>query len=239
MNIHVNIFKVLVIAITLFTSSCNSLTRNPSEVQILSTESVLKEPQKQTETYENLATASKTETIVLEPTSIEHFGVNPIQNKDILFEYVNVGDHFRFDYLFESHTVTKDYHLVLYKDGQMIITGDKFKQKILSKTEIERFLFELETMGFFSIETNHKDDPTDKLYNFGNDYHTVFDGTFRCVTVNYVKSRTLCAYEPHLDFLIPAMKNIFYYLDNYNPIGVEPYQPDRIILSINEGRENY
>lgn len=123
--------------------------------------------------------------------------------------------------------------LVLYDDGQMIIAGkEPYKQKVLSSGEINRFLSKLETLGFYSLESNQKHDPTDKLYDYGNDYQESFDGVKDCILVNADRSRNLCVYEPDQQFLIPEMKNILKYLEEYKPVGMTPYYPDRIFLSI-------
>ena len=119
--------------------------------------------------------------------------------------------------------------IVLYDDGQMILGGE---QKVLSADEIEMFLSKLDSMGFFSLESNQRHDPTDKLYDYGNNYQKSFDGIKYCILTNAEKSRKLCAYEPDREFLIPEMKNILKYLDEYKPVDMTPYYPDRILLSI-------
>jgi hypothetical protein len=86
-------------------------------------------------------------------------------------------------------------------------------------------------LGFFSIESNQKHDAEDKLYNFGNHYEEVNDGLEYCILANADQSKELCAYEPYMQFLIPEMKNILKYFDEYKPSGLTPYYPDRILLS--------
>jgi hypothetical protein len=116
----------------------------------------------------------------------------------------------------------------------MIIAGESvtYKQKVLSSDEIKWFLSKLERLGFYSLESNQKDDPTDKLYNFGNNYQEFADGLWDCIWVNANRSRNLCVYESYIQFLIPKMKNILKYLDEYEPAGMTPYYPDRIFLTI-------
>ena len=105
------------------------------------------------------------------------------------------------------------------------------KQKILSADGMKRFFSKLDALGFFSLESNQKHDEEDKLYNFGNHYEKVFDGLKYCILVNTDMSRELCAYEPYMQFLVPEMKNILKYFDEYKPAGLTPYYPDRILLS--------
>ena len=124
--------------------------------------------------------------------------------------------------------------LVLYDDGELLIAGngETYKQKILSSTEIKSFLSKLETLGFYSLESNQQYDQTDKLYDFGNNYQKVAGGLWYCVSVNADKSRTLCVRESYSQFLIPEMKGILQYLDEYKPAGMTSYYPDRILLDI-------
>jgi len=113
----------------------------------------------------------------------------------------------------------------LYDDGRVLIAGDGeiYKQKVLSSAEIKSFLSKLETLGFYSLETNQKDDPTDKLYDFGNNYQEVHDGLWYCISVHAAKSRNLCVRESYIQFLIPKMKSILQYLDEYKPTDMTLY----------------
>jgi hypothetical protein len=117
--------------------------------------------------------------------------------------------------------------------------GGTYKQKFLSPDEITQFLSRLETLGFYLLESNQKHDPTDKLYKYGNNYQESFDGREYCISVNTDKSRNLCVYEPDIQYLIPKMKSILQYLDEYEPAGMSPYYPDRILLWVQAGRDPY
>lgn len=125
--------------------------------------------------------------------------------------------------------------LVMYSDGQLIVTGETFRQKILTADEKAQFLSQLENLGFDRIESNQKHDPTDKLYDFGSSYDVEEIGSSYCVVVPE-KARELCAYEPYRDFLVPEMKNILNFLDSYQPEGMTLYSPDRLLLKIGNGR---
>ena len=155
----------------------------------------------------------------------------PYPNKKVVFEYYTSGyfiasddEYFQMFYA--------DYYfspiLILYDDGLMFTYG---KQKVLSADEMKKFFAKLESLGFFLIESNQKHDEEDKLYNFGNHYEEVFDGPKYCILVNTDRSKELCAYEPYMQFLIPEMKSILKYFDEYKPDGLTPYYPDRILLS--------
>lgn len=152
----------------------------------------------------------------------------PYPTKKVLFEYYTVGYLSYFDSFYTERHST-DPKLILYDDGQMIVEG---KQRVLSANEIGRFLEKIKALGFFSLESNQAYDQEDKLYDFGNQYEKVYDGLRYCILVNADKPRKLCAYEPYMRFLIPEMKRILQYLDEYKPTGLTPYYPDRILLSI-------
>lgn len=164
-----------------------------------------------------------------EPPSTPTFTPFPPYNiKNVVFEYYTVGYLSDFDSFYAGGYSTYP-KLVLYEDGQMITNEG---QRILSEDEIKTFLSKLDAMGFFSLESNQAYDQEDKLYSFGNQYQKVYDGLRYCILVNADKSRELCAYEPYMQFLIPEMKRILQYLDAYHPIGLTPYYPDRILMSI-------
>ncbi len=116
-------------------------------------------------------------------------------------------------------------------------TGETYKQKVLSSAEIKSFLSKLETLDFYSLESNQEHDPTDDLYDFAGKYEEVgvFDGLRDCISVNADNSRNLCVHDFYLQFLIPEMKKILQYLDTYQPTGMTPYYPDRILLTIQSG----
>ncbi len=195
-------------------------------------------------TFMATSTLTKTPRPTLTPTST----ITPLplyQNKQVLFDYYDIGDHSVYDGFFDPNSFRSYSRLVLYDDGQMIIppsegvVGGTYKQKFLSSDEIKRFLAKLEALGFYSLESNQKHDPTDKLYNYGNNYEKSSDGREYCISVNADKSRKLCVYEPNLQYLIPQMKSIIQYLGNYELAGMTPYNPDRILLWVQAGRDPY
>ena len=159
----------------------------------------------------------------------------PYQNKQVVFNYFIVGNQADDDPFFAPESCCTITRLVLYADGQMIVAGETgtYKQKVLSSDEMKQFLAKLETLGFYSLESNQKHDLTDKLYDYGNNYQESSDGLKYCILVNAGKSRNLCVRGPdEIQFLIPMMKNILKYLDEYKPAGLTPYYPDRILLTI-------
>ena len=155
----------------------------------------------------------------------------PYPTKKIIFQYYTTGyfvggDNENFQLFYTDYYFPST--IILYDDGLMII---REKQKVLTIEEMKKFFAKLDSLGFFSIESNQKHDAEDKLYNFGTHYEEVFDGPKYCIMANADKSNTLCAYEPYMQYLIPEMKNILKYFDEYKPSGLTPYYPDRIFLS--------
>ena len=150
----------------------------------------------------------------------------PYHTKKVVFEYYIVGQQSYFDMFYSD---SREFpNIILYDDGQMLIGGE---QKVLSPDEIKRFLSKLDVLGFFSIESNQQFDLTDKLYDFGSNYQEVNDGLKDCILVNAKESKNLCIQEDYMQYLIPEMKSIIKYLNEYKPTGLTPYYSDRILLS--------
>jgi hypothetical protein len=127
--------------------------------------------------------------------------------------------------------------LVLYPNGQLIVySGNKYFQKIMSKSEMDKLLSKFNSLGFFSIESNQAGDDTDKLYNFGDKYEKISDDPFSCINIDGNKKRNLCVKEDYKIFLIPKMQKVLSFVDNYQPKGMVPYIPDRILLMVQAGR---
>jgi hypothetical protein len=192
-----------------------------------------------------LANSTSISTIVSTPTIIQPTEISvtstftpfpPYPNKGVVFDYYVTGNQADWDIFFDPPSGNIITRLVLYDDGQilMAVAGETYKQKVLSPDEFKSFLSKLETLGFYSLESNQEHDPTDKLYNFEGKYEEVgvIGGLRHCILVDADKSRKLCVHESYIQFLIPEMKDILQYLDEYKPAGMTPYYPDRILLTI-------
>lgn len=167
------------------------------------------------------------------PTEIPTFTPTPYPTKQVLLKYeLRSSPRPPFhEFIGKAYPM-----LALYSDGQLIVTGETFQEKILTVDEKAQFLSQLEELGFYKIDSNQKHDPTDNLYNFGNNYNMEEIGSFYCV-VTAEKAKDLCAYEPYRKFLVPEMKNILKFLDEYRPKGMIPYNPDRILIKVEAGRD--
>ena len=165
--------------------------------------------------------------------------VPPYPTKEVLLDYTIGGFHTPYEIYYADYGYDGLSELVLYTDGQLIIPGNPYQQKILSKDEINKLLTKLEALGFYTIESNQRHDPSDKLYNFGSQYQGVSDPMWYCVLINKDESRELCAWEPYKKFLVPEMKNILNFLAEYQVEGTAPYYPDRVLLWVRAGRSPY
>jgi len=154
----------------------------------------------------------------------------PYLTKQVIFSYSEIGNLSVFTVVLEAAGATHS-KIVLYSDGQLIIPGKPYRQKQLSSEEINQLFSQLDTMGFYSLETNQKHDPTDLLYDFKGQFEKSYDGLYDCVTV-VIKDREICARDHLREFLIQPMKDILQFLDNYESKNMSVYQADRLLLSI-------
>ena len=94
------------------------------------------------ETPEPFVTVTPTQTIV-RPTSTPKPTITPTitltppySTKQVLLDYTVGGFHTLFEMNYADLGVDRWSELVLYADGQLIIPGNPYQQKILSKDEI-------------------------------------------------------------------------------------------------------
>lgn len=190
---------------------------------------------------ESPITATRTQTTVT-PTSTSKPTITPAPSyptKQVLLDYTMGGFHTLFEMYYTDYGMDGLSEIVLYTDGQLIIPGNPYQQKILSKDEIDQLLAELEMLGFYTIESNQQHDPSDKIYSFGDQYEGVSDPIWHCILINKGQTRKLCAWKPYEKFLVPEMKSIMKFLDGYQPEGMTSYSPDRVLLWVRAGRSPY
>lgn len=196
-------------------------------------------------TPELLLAVTPTQTVVLptrtpRPTDTSTTIPTPTYTvKQVLLNYLVGGFHTPYEIYYAGFGVDGWSEFVLYTDGQLIIPGKTYQQKILSKDEVNQLLTKLEALGFYTIESNQRHDSSDKLYDFGNQYQGVSDPMWYCILINKDESRKLCEWEPYRKFLVPEMKNILKFLNAYQVQGMTPYYPDRVLLWVRVGRSPY
>lgn len=166
----------------------------------------------------------QTVTSTTEPTE------NIFVPKKEIFNYSISGEHSFFEGPYEVTPENKVTRLVIYEDGQMIITGVDVKQKFMTQEEVSTFINVIESYGFSSIQTNGKSNPSDPLYDFGTNYEEVSDSPFYCVSMDLPENKTICYEDAYFDYLVPQMKEVISYLNNYHLDKLALYIPDRILL---------
>jgi hypothetical protein len=219
------------LTICIFLSACNGQNKQPLAISFNTPKPLATVKPSQTMVLPIL-TPSPTETSTATPTP-------PYPTKQVLFNYTVGGFHTPYEMYYADYGTGGWSELVLYTDGQLIIPANPYQQKILSKDEMNQFLSKLEMLGFYTIESNQRHDPSDKLYKFGSQYQGVSDPIWYCVLINKGESRELCEWEPYKKFLVPEMKNILKFLDAYQVETTTPYYPDRILLWVRVGRSPY
>lgn len=177
--------------------------------------------------------ASIVPTLTSTPSATETSTATLYPLKQVLLDYTVGGYHTPYETYYADYGANGWSALVLYTDGQLIIPGRIYQQKMLSREEINQLFLKLESNGFFSLAQEN-------LYNFGNqEPPRVYDGTTYCVLTTGDRKQNLCAYEPHESFLVSEMANILQFLNQYHSEGMTPYSPDRILLWVRAGRSPY
>jgi hypothetical protein len=172
-------------------------------------------------------------TLTSKPAETSTGTPTPYPLKQVLLDYTIGGYHTPYEIYYADYGADGWSALVLYSDGQLIIPGTTYQQKILSKEEIQQLFLQLENKGYYLLKQ-------ETLYDFGNqEPPRVYDGTTYCISTTGEREQNLCAYEPHKSFLDPQMMDILQFIDQYRPQGMTPYSPDRILLWVQAGRSPY
>jgi hypothetical protein len=135
--------------------------------------------------------------------------------------------------------LTEEPLLVIYTDGMMIASraGDsKIRTRVLNTKEVCNFINRLDEMGFNALEDSRSTEETNPLYDFGAKYQSVSEGDFASLTVYLTTPKSVSFFEPYRKFLARPMRKIVEFVEAYNPGGFVPYQPDRLILFVQQGR---
>ena len=129
--------------------------------------------------------------------------------------------------------LTEEPLLVIYTDGMMIASraGDsKIRTRVLNTSEVCSFISRLELLGFYEL------DDADSLYDFGRDIQEIADGRYVDLNVYLTHSKSIQFFEPYQKYLVRPMRKVMEFIEAYNPGGFQPYQPDRLILFVKDGR---
>jgi hypothetical protein len=164
----------------------------------------------------------------------------PRPNKQVLIEYGLVGGlPTRFEDVITGSNIPS---LILYSDGQIILHKKKLLEKNLSIIEICSLLKKIEDLGFYQIpdkpdSINAKNPVYDLPPGFqggndGPDYHILVNGPDpKEVFVNYLYYKN--------GYAVPVIEKLIPFLANFQPSGMQEYHPDRLLLYIKPGREDW
>lgn len=119
--------------------------------------------------------------------------------------------------------------LVLYEDGQLILSG---RTKQLSSKEADEVLAKLDQLGFFQIQETYAGDEQNPIYILPTEYVVPYYISLGEIVVNGEKSKTITYYTEWEKYLTQPMKNIISYLESFSTEGTTLYQPDRLLASI-------
>jgi hypothetical protein len=119
--------------------------------------------------------------------------------------------------------------LIIYDDGQVIITGrNSIQETYLSTQQVSLFFENLQNIGYFKDRIS--------IYNYPEDY---IEGagapSIMLYANNGLVSKTIDIYYFSRDYLIPDIRNSLIFFSNYYPGRMEPYIPRQLVLWIEEG----
>lgn len=129
---------------------------------------------------------------------------------------------------------------IIYTDGQVIATNAKdsvIRTRYLNTNQVCSLVEYFEELGVYTLEDLPVADATNPIYDFGSSFKPVDDGRIFTLRINETMPHQLSFYEPYRAFLRRPMRKAVEYLETYNPGGFTPYQPDRLILFVREGRD--
>ena len=132
--------------------------------------------------------------------------------------------------------------LVLYLNGQLLIqngdytTGVAYERSHLSQDEMCSVLGKIAEAGFFELEDDGSNWPTDPfLYTFygQGEWPPFGEGSPNLVIqVNGDPSHEVMILNDWLDYMIPEVATVYQLLESYRPDSLEQYIPDRMLLLI-------
>ncbi len=112
------------------------------------------------------------------------------------------------------------YRFVLYQNGYLVINGTQ--ETVLSQSEIDRLLSEIEATGFFSLNEDHDayistPSPNDwNQWTWGSDI--------------VVKEKRINLKSGFFNDEVEAIKKTKHLIDDFQPLNLKPYQPESIWL---------
>ncbi len=131
---------------------------------------------------------------------------------------------------------------VLYLDGTLLVRGARlgkpswYMQKELEPYQMCAILNRLKGEGFFKFPGDGSKGVEDPIYTMKTPVS--FDPTAPnyIIQVNGDPARMVTIQAAHTTELVWSMRQSYLFFKNERPGGMQPYQPDRLLLSIQPGR---
>jgi len=131
--------------------------------------------------------------------------------------------------------------LILYTDGQIILFHDNQPvwTKMLSPDEICSLFITLESMGLSKIQTTGTGHPDDPIYQSSTELGGVTDDGETILYFNGITPRQYIVTDYNKNYAVKAIRNIFDFLNQYEPRDLQPYHADRLYVYFSKGQDVY
>jgi hypothetical protein len=122
-----------------------------------------------------------------------------------------------------------DPSLILYEDGQLILTNSLFEKK-LSQAETQAIVSKLEKLGFPQMQETYDTNP-DSLLTVPADMN--YDPRYPYIEITFDKNspKSITYRKDQEQYLIQPMKEIVSYLNSFSSAGAARYKPDRMLVA--------
>ena len=132
--------------------------------------------------------------------------------------------------------------MVLYTDGEFITADEngRYVATMLSTPQMCDLLSQVASTGFFQVEGTGALMEDDSIYRFvATPSARILGAGSRAVQVNGDPAKIVSVYDPYRDVVVGPVQATLRLLENYQPAGLKPYRPYRMMVWIEVGREMY
>jgi hypothetical protein len=129
--------------------------------------------------------------------------------------------------------------LVVYTDGEIITNGpnDWNLETKLSTTQMCSLLRQVAATGFLKVDGTGQLGPDDPIYHFMATPEISEGGSGHYYQVNGNPAKFVYVYDPYRNDVVAPIKAVERLLNAYRPAGLKPYQPDRLYVLVDSGRD--
>jgi hypothetical protein len=130
---------------------------------------------------------------------------------------------------------------VLYIDGEFITVGNdgSYLETILSAPQMCALLRQVASTGFFQVDGTGALQEEDPIYRFQATPEAILGAGSWAIQINGNPAKIVSIYDPYEDFVTGPIRATLQLLKNYLPAGLKPYQPNRLMVWIDVGRQMY